>query len=71
LVEFKIYVLKRNLGTLDEARKLFGPHKEAILDFDWKNSLAVSGDKSGIVAFWDINEGVAVQSKKVIHDFIK
>jgi hypothetical protein len=27
--------LKRNLNTLEEARKLFGPHKDAILDFDW------------------------------------
>jgi hypothetical protein len=36
---------KRNLNNLEEARKLFGPHKDAILDFDWKNSLAVSGDK--------------------------
>lgn len=55
----------RNLGTMEEARKLFGPHRDAILDFDWKNSLAVSGDKSGVVAFWDINEGVAVFNKKV------
>ena len=50
---------------MEEARKLFGPHRDAILDFDWCNSLAVSGDKSGIVAFWDINEGVAVFQKKV------
>ena len=44
---------------------MFGPHRDAILDFDWNNSLAVSGDKSGIVAFWDINEGVPIFTRKV------
>ncbi len=28
-----------------------------VLDFDWKNSLVVSGDKNGVVAFWDLNAG--------------
>ena len=53
-----------NLGNMEEARKLFGPHKQAIMDFDWHNSLAVSGDRQGVVAFWDINEGEAVMEKK-------
>ena len=34
-----------DLNGLDEARKLFGPHKQAIMDFDWNNSLVVSGDR--------------------------
>lgn len=34
-----------NLNNMEEARKLFGPHKQAIMDFDWHNSLAVSGDR--------------------------
>jgi hypothetical protein len=48
---------------MSESRKLFGPHKSAVLDFDWKNSLCVSGDKTGTVVFWDINEGEAVMAK--------
>ena len=35
---------------------MVGPHKGPILDFDWKNSLCVSGDRNGIVAYWDINK---------------
>ena len=35
--------------------KLVGPHKEAIMDFDWRNSLLVSGDKSGVISIWDLN----------------
>lgn len=54
-----------NLNSMSEARKLYGPHKTAILDFDWRNSLAVSGDKFGVTAFWDINEGEPVMFKKV------
>jgi len=34
------------------SEKLIGPHKEAIMDFEWINSLLVSGDKSGVVAIW-------------------
>lgn len=41
-----------DLETKGEATKLFGPHKDPILDFDWKNSLVVSGDKGGTLAFW-------------------
>lgn len=46
-----------NLDSKQEATRLVGPHKAAVLDFDWRNSLVVSGDKSGVVAFWDINQG--------------
>lgn len=52
-----------NLNNMQEARKLFGPHKSAIMDFDWKNSLAVSGDRQGIVSFWDVNEGEPIMFK--------
>ena len=30
------------------------------MDFDWKNRLVVSGDKSGLCVFWDINTGQSV-----------
>jgi WD40 repeat protein len=60
------YDCTMNIWDLDDTRKsdkMFGPHKNAIMDFDWKNSLVVSGDKDGVVAFWDIN---AVDSFKKI-----
>lgn len=47
-----------NLWDLDntlKSDKLYGPHKNAVMDFAWNNSLVVSGDKDGVVAFWDIN----------------
>ena len=41
-----------DLGSKTVSERLIGPHKEAIMDFEWKNSLLVSGDKSGVVALW-------------------
>eukprot|EP01017_Pseudomicrothorax_dubius_P016931 TRINITY_DN1914_c0_g3_i7.p1 TRINITY_DN1914_c0_g3~~TRINITY_DN1914_c0_g3_i7.p1 ORF type:complete len:196 (+),score=18.02 TRINITY_DN1914_c0_g3_i7:193-780(+) len=46
-----------DLDSKSDAQTLIGPHKDAILDFDWRNSLVVSGDKNGVVAFWDLNRG--------------
>ncbi len=34
------------------------------MDFDWHNSLLVSGDKNGTVAFWDINVGKPIKTVK-------
>jgi len=65
-----LILLNRNLNSKQEAMRLVGPHKAAVLDFDWRNSLVVSGDKNGVVAFWvlisfivllnikDINQGL-------------
>ena len=44
-----------NLDTLECCQGLFKGHKEAVTEFEWKNSLCVSGDKNGGVAIWDIN----------------
>ena len=41
-----------DLARKKESEKLIGPHKEAIMDFEWENSLLVSGDKAGVVAIW-------------------
>jgi WD40 repeat protein len=41
-----------DLAKRSMSEKLIGPHKEAIMDFEWANSLLVSGDKSGVVAIW-------------------
>ena len=44
-----------NLQGGQQGSSMYGPHKNAILDFDWRNSLLVSGDKNGCVAFWDLH----------------
>ncbi|EGR32849.1 WD40 repeat protein [Ichthyophthirius multifiliis] len=54
-----------DLNTKQNAIRLFGPHKDAVLDFAWNNSLIVSGDKTGTIAFWDINTGTAIKSSKI------
>jgi WD40 repeat protein len=46
-----------DLTSKKEVMKLKGAHKSIVREFDWHNSLLVSGDKDGYVAFWDINEG--------------
>lgn len=39
---------------------IFADHKAPILNFIWKNSLLVSGDKKGENNYWDINKGICV-----------
>jgi WD40 repeat protein len=46
-----------NLDTLECSQGLFNGHTDAVTEFDWRNSLCVSGDRKGGVAFWDINTG--------------
>lgn len=41
-----------DLDRLDNGAQLIGPHRNAVLEMAWKNSLVVSGDKDGVVAFW-------------------
>jgi WD40 repeat protein len=41
-----------DLDRLDTGIQLKGAHKNAVLQFDWRNSLVVSGDKDGVVAMW-------------------
>lgn len=45
------------LDSLECAQGLFKGHKDAVLDFEWVNSLCVSGDRSGGIALWDVNTG--------------
>ena len=35
-----------------EATTMSGAHKDAVLDFEWRNSLVVSGDRSGTIVMW-------------------
>lgn len=51
-----------DLASKQNCQKLIGPHKEAIMDFEWSNSLLVSGDKSGVVAIWDLNKCAMVKA---------
>jgi WD40 repeat protein len=36
-----------SLDTLQCVNGLFNGHKAAVMEFEWNNSLAVSGDKNG------------------------
>lgn len=53
-----------NCDTLECAQGLFNGHKDAVVEFEWRNSLCVSGDRSGSIAFWDINSGQAFKTTK-------
>jgi hypothetical protein len=48
-------LINRDLDSKNTATRLSGVHKEPVLDFDWHNSLVVSGDKNGYVALWVMN----------------
>lgn len=56
-----------NLDTLECAQGLFNAHKDAVVEFQWRNSLVVSGDRGGSMAIWDINTGKAVREMKGAH----
>jgi len=40
---------------------MFNGHSDAVMEFDWRNSLCVSGDRKGGLAFWDITRGEPLQ----------
>ena len=56
-----------NLDTLEAAQGLFNGHKDAVVEFQWRNSLVVSGDRGGSMAIWDINTGKTLRTMKNIH----
>lgn len=51
-------------GLTECANGLLGGHRDAVMDFAWSNSLAVSGDRAGILAFWDVNRSEPVRVAK-------
>lgn len=53
-----------NLDSGECLQGLFSGHKQAVMDFAWNNSLVVSADKAGVVAFWDINRDKPVIVKQ-------
>mmetsp|Transcript_31016 Transcript_31016/g.30478 ORF Transcript_31016/g.30478 Transcript_31016/m.30478 type:complete len:99 (+) Transcript_31016:269-565(+) len=49
-----------NLDTSECLQGLFNGHKDAVMEFEWNNSLVVSGARDGSMAIWDINTGQSV-----------
>lgn len=43
---------------------LFDGHDDAVMTFDWRNSLCVSADRKGGVSVWDINSAKPVSITK-------
>ena len=54
-----------NLNGAKCENMLAGTHTKPVTEFDWKNSLCVSGDRDGMLCLWDINKGKCIKSKKV------
>ena len=52
------------LDRLECAQGLFNGHTDAVMEFEWKNSLCVSGDRAGGLAFWDINRSEPLKTLK-------
>ena len=44
-----------NLDNLSCAQGFLNGHRGPVTKFAWHESLLVSGDRTGILAFWDIN----------------
>lgn len=63
-------ILVWDLDTLECVGGMFGGHKDAVLTFEWRNSLLVSGGKDGSVALWDINREDPVQTSKPHDGFV-
>lgn len=49
-----------NLDTKECLQGLFSGHKDSVMEFEWVNSLVVSGARDGSMAIWDMNTGQAV-----------
>ena len=45
------------LDGLECVNGMFKGHSDAVMEFAWRNSLCVSGDRKGGLAFWDITRG--------------
>ena len=56
-----------NLDTIECAQGLFNGHKDPVVEFEWNNSLVVSGDRGGSMALWDINTGQSIMQMKTVH----
>jgi WD40 repeat protein len=50
-----------NLDKRECLQGLFNGHKDSVMEFEWVNSLVVSGARDGSLALWDINTGQAIQ----------
>ena len=50
-----------NLDTQECVQGLFQGHKDAVMEFAWRNSLCVSGARDGSMCMWDVNNGKVVR----------
>lgn len=53
-----------SLDSLKCESLLSGVHTKPVTEFDWKNSLCVSGDREGTICVWDINKSKCIKSYK-------
>lgn len=53
------------LDSLECQQGLFKGHSDAVLEFEWHNSLCVSGDRKGGLTWWDINNGTPLFQQQV------
>jgi len=53
-----------SLDVLKCENLLSNSHSKPVTEFDWKNSLCVSGDRDGTVCVWDINKCKCIKSYK-------
>jgi len=51
-----------SLGAIKCEGLLSGGHSHPVVEFDWKNSLCVSGDRNGKICVWDINKRKCIKS---------
>lgn len=56
-----------SIWNLDNSKceGLLAGHSKPVTEFDWKNSLCVSGDRDGTINIWDINKAKCIKSKKI------
>lgn len=53
-----------NMNSVENVGVLKGTHKSAVTDFEWKNSLCVTGGRDGLVAIWDVNTQKCIMTQK-------
>lgn len=53
-----------DMNTVENVGVLKGTHKSAVTDFEWKNSLVVTGGRDGLVALWDVNAQKCIMTQK-------
>jgi len=53
-----------NLNSKTCETVMGGGHSKPVQEFDWKNSLCVSGDRDGTICVWDVNKAKYIKQYK-------